>query len=110
MCTLPSAGAASPELADQVVTTWKEAAQNAQIELSGFDATAPLADRLAWAASQGLDIAAVLTRFSWKEGSSTTAQALDCVRFAAAKKIYVPPEYVCVDEAITGRKTHRDGL
>jgi DNA invertase Pin-like site-specific DNA recombinase len=110
MNTIPTAGAASNELVSQLITTWGEAAKNAGIELIGFDPSAPLEDRLSWARTSGLSVGAVLTRFSSKESSSTTAQAVDCVRFAPSKGIYVPPEYVCVDEAVTGRKMRRVGL
>ncbi len=110
MNTIPTAGAASNELAAQLITTWMEAAKNAGIELIGFDPSLPLEDRLSWARTSGLSVGAVLTRFSSKESSSTTAQAVDCVRFAPSKGIYVPPEYVCVDEAVTGRKMRRVGL
>lgn len=110
MSSLPTAGAASNELAALLITTWMEAAKNAGIDLSGFDPAAPLADRLSWAAKFGMPIGSVLTRYSSKESSSTTAQAVDCVRFAPSKKIYVPPEYVSIDEGITGRKFRRVGL
>src|SRR5262249_18047750 len=41
---------------------------------------------------------------------STTAQVRDNATYAANHKIYVPPEFVCVDEGVSGRKARRDGL
>ena len=51
-----------------------------------------------------------MSRFSSKLQHSTSGQVRDCTEFAATHKIYIPPEYVCVDEGITGRKSRRDGL
>ncbi|NLF71023.1 MAG: recombinase family protein [Candidatus Anammoximicrobium sp.] len=107
---LPTAGSASPDLVQLVQQTWSEIAARAGIDVMGFDPAASLVDRLAWAQSKGLDIGAVLSRFSSKLQHSTTAQVLDCVSFAANHGIYVPPEFVCVDEGVSGRKSRRDGL
>jgi DNA invertase Pin-like site-specific DNA recombinase len=89
---------------------WVEAATRAGLDLSGFDPAAPLADRVEWAQTRGLGIAAVLSRFSSKMQHSTSSQVEECVTFAAWHEIYPPPEYVCVDEAVSGRKARRDGL
>ena len=41
---------------------------------------------------------------------STQAQVEDEIEFAAWHEIYVRPEFICVDEAVSGRKMWRDGL
>lgn len=107
---LPDAGAADAELARLVHDVWIEAATKAGLDLTGFEPDAPLAQRLAWAESRRLDIGAVLSRYSSKLQHSTTGQVRDCIQFAAANHTYVPPELVCVDEAVSGRKGRRDGL
>jgi site-specific DNA recombinase len=107
---LPDAGAANAEIARLCQETWTEAAAKAGISLVGFDPAAPLAERIAWALVQGLDIGAILSRFSSKMQHSTPGQVCDCTEFAAWHGIYVPPEFVCVDEAVSGRKSRRDGL
>jgi hypothetical protein len=89
---------------------WAEAAARAGIDLSGFDPESSLVARLAWAAAKGLEVGAALSRYSSKLQHSTAAQVEACVRFAAAHRIYIPPEYVCVDEAVTGRKARREAL
>lgn len=107
---LSSAGAASAEVCQKAHEHWIQLAREAGINLHGFDPQAPLAVRLAWARSQGLTIAAILARFSSKVQHSTMAQVLDNMEFAARHRMYVPPEFICVDEAVSGRKSHRDGL
>src|SRR5262245_56237583 len=108
MTTLPSEGAAGEGLQRQAHLTWVEAAGKAGVDLRGFRPDAPLAERLAWARGQGLEIAAVLSRFSTKLQHSTQTQVQENVEFAAWHRMYPPPEYVCVDEAVSGRKTRRD--
>lgn len=53
---LPDAGAASQELAREVHEWWQEAAEKTDIDLSGFDPTASLDERVAWALGQGLEL------------------------------------------------------
>ena len=107
---LPEAGSASPEIAKLAVVTWIDAAAKAGIDLTNFRPDAPLAARLAWAQGNGLEIGTTLSRFSSKLQHSTPAQVHDNVQFAANHKTYVPPEFVCVDEATTGSKLRRDGF
>jgi DNA invertase Pin-like site-specific DNA recombinase len=108
--SLSGAGAATEALASRAHQLWTEAAGRAGLDLSGFDPAAPLADRVAWARARGLGIAAVLSRFSSKLQHSTAAQIEDCITFAAWHRLYTPPEYLCVDEAVSGRKARREGL
>jgi hypothetical protein len=107
---LSTAGAATDALARQAHQRWMEAATRAGLDLSGFDPDAPLADRIAWAQARGLGIAAVLSRYSSKMQHSTASQVEECVSFAAWHQIYAPPEYFCIDEAVSGRKARREGL
>ena len=107
---LPPAGAANPELMASANLEWVEEARKHGIDLSAFDPTASLEDRIAWALSLGLVIGCVLSRFSTKMQHSTTEQVQADIRFAAANKIYVPSEFISVDEGVSGRKSRRDGL
>lgn len=107
---IPEAGSADAELQALVHSVWIETAESRKLDLIGFDLHAALADRLAWAKSHGFEIGGVLSRFSSKLQHSTTAQVRDNVQYAANHRIYVPPEFVCVDEAVSGRKARRDGL
>lgn len=107
---LPPAGAANPELMVSAHLEWAEEARKHGIDLSAFDTTASLEERIAWALSLDLVIGCVLSRFSTKMQHSTTEQVQADIQFAAANKIYVPPEFISVDEGVSGRKSRRDGL
>jgi DNA invertase Pin-like site-specific DNA recombinase len=107
---IPIQGAASAELAQHMHTLWQQAATRAGIDLSGFSPDAPLDQCLAWARSAGLDIACGYTRFSTKSQDSTTDQARTLVEGAAIRRIYLPPEYLCIDEGRKGRKKSRPGI
>ncbi len=107
---LPDAGAANQELARDIHEWWQEAAEKTDIDLSGFDPAAPLAERIAWALRQGLDIGTIYSRFSSKRQHSTSDQVRTSVQHAATKGIYCPPEFVCVDEAQRGYRARREGL
>lgn len=107
---IPTEGSAKPEVQQIVAAKWLEAAKAAGVKIIGFDLTAALAERVAWAMSQGLLIGCILARFSSKLQHSTTAQAIECAEYAARHGIYIPPEFLCVDEATSGRKVRRDGL
>src|SRR5205807_303820 len=104
---LPAAGAASAELRRRVHEWWVAAAQRAGLPTDRFRADAHVAERITLAAELGLVIAAVLSRFSSKLQHSTDDQVRECVEWAARNGLYVPPELVCVDEAVSGRKTDR---
>jgi DNA invertase Pin-like site-specific DNA recombinase len=107
---LPIAGSLCPELVQGVQRAWAEQAARSGVNLTGYDSASSLANRIAWAQAIGLVIGAVLSRFSSKLQHSTECQVLDCVKYAASHGIYVPAEYVCVDEGVSGRKVRRDGL
>lgn len=107
---LPVAGAASPELYRLAHKVWAEAAQRANVDMAGWCDAGSLDERLAWAHARGLLIGGGLSRYSSKLQHSTTAQVEDCLKFAGQHGIYVPPEFICVDEGVSGRKVRRDGL
>lgn len=110
MNDLMQAGSANVEMIAVIIEVWTAAAATKGINLSGFDPTKTLEERLLWARSVGLEIGAALSRFSTKLQCSTEAQIREILLFAASNGIYVPPEFVCVDEAVSGRKSRRDGL
>jgi site-specific DNA recombinase len=107
---LPDAGAASHEQRCQANTAWLKAALLAGVDTANYPVSGSLADRLTWAKTQNLEIGLVLSRYSSKLGHSTSAQIIECVQGAAARRIFIPAEYLCVDEGVTGRKSRRDGL
>jgi DNA invertase Pin-like site-specific DNA recombinase len=110
MTTFPSQGSAGDDLSRQAHQWWLEAAAKSGIELTGFDPDAPLAQRVAWALQAGLLIAAVYCRYSSKNQHSTHDQVRANVTYAGQHGMYVPPEFLCVDEAVKGRRVRRDGL
>jgi DNA invertase Pin-like site-specific DNA recombinase len=107
---LPEAGAAGPEQRRQAAAEWLKAAFAAGIDTASFPTNGSLTERVAWAKAQELEVGSVLSRYSSKLGHSTSAQIAECMQGAATRRIYVPPEYICVDEGVTGRKSRRDGL
>jgi site-specific DNA recombinase len=107
---IPEAGSANADLQALIDSVWIEATLNRQLDLTGFDPSTPLSERLAWALAHKFEIGGILSRFSSKLQHSTEAQVRDSVQYAASHSIYVPPEFVCVDEAVSGRKARRDGL
>lgn len=107
---LPTAGAAGPDLMAKAASIWVTAAQRAGINVDGLSITAPIGARLAWAATQSLAIGAVNSRYSTDMQHSTLDQVRSNLEWAAANQVYVPPELICVDEAIKGRKDDRPGL
>ncbi|QDU94470.1 recombinase family protein [Lignipirellula cremea] len=107
---LPEAGEVTPDLARQAQACWAEAARQQGIDLTDFDPSASLEQRLFWAKQHGLEIGCLLARHSTKLQHSTGDQVRDNCQAAAARRIYTPSEYICVDEAVSGRKQRRDGL
>ncbi len=107
---IPEAGSANAEIRALVHSVWIETLQSRTLDVTGFDPNSALSDRLAWATAHGFLIGGVLSRFSSKLQQSTSAQVRENVVFAGSHRIYVPPEFVCVDEAVSGRKSRRDGL
>ncbi len=103
-------GAASAEQQAEALDIWLTAAKQSGIDVSQFPTDGTAEERLLWAKRSGLEIAMCLARFSSQLQHSTSAQIRACVEDAARRRMYLPPEYVCVDEAVSGRKTRRDGL
>lgn len=103
-------GGANDQLASMAHQWWIAMAARAGIDLTGFDPRAPLAERIAWAIQAGLEIAVVLSRFSFKLQHSTEAQVQHNMEYAGGHMMYVPPEFICVDEAKKGRQVRRHGL
>jgi len=107
---LQEAGGVDDELAREIHEWWMAAAEGPNIDLKDFNPAAPLPKRIAWAHRNNLEIGTVYTRYSTRFQDSTADQTKTNVEHAASKKIYCPPEYVCIDEAQRGCKTRRDGL
>lgn len=107
---IPIEGSVSVEIAENMHRWWTESATAAGVDLTGFDPQAPLASRIAWARQRNLLIGGALARFSTKLQHSTDAQLQQNVEWGARNGCYVVPEYTCVDEATSGRKSDRVGL
>ena len=104
------AGAVDEALTRKAHQWWQEAAALCRPDLSGFDRAADFDDRVAWAATCGLEIGTVYSRFSTKLQHSTDDQVRECVQWAARNGIYVPPELISVDEGVKGKRLRRAGL
>jgi site-specific DNA recombinase len=107
---LPIEGSVSVELATRIHEVWIEEASTHGIDVASLVAGRSLGERIAWARSHDLQIGGPLSRYSSKLQHSTQAQLMDCVIFAARNRIYVPPEFACIDEGVSGRKVRRHGL
>ena len=107
---LSDAGGINPHLARKVHRWWREATKKHNVNLEGFHPEAPFDQRIAWALQCGLLIGLIYARFSSKRQHSTEDQIRECVIWAAMHGIYIPPELICVDEAIKGKRVRRDGL
>ena len=107
---IPKQGEVSADLFQSIHDWWEDAGISVGLNLVGFDKNATLEKRIAWAIANGLSIGVVYSRYSTKRQDSTSDQVRTCVQAAVGKKIYCPPEYVCVDEGISGRSSQRDGL
>jgi DNA invertase Pin-like site-specific DNA recombinase len=110
MTELSLNGAADAEVRELAHREWLEAARRGGLELAKFDPDAKLEERIAWALGAGLVVAVLYARFSTKHQNSTADQVRACVVYAASHGMYVPPELICADEGVKGRKIRRDGL
>ena len=77
--SLPEAGSIAESLVSEVHAWWLAAAQAAGCDVAGFDPSASLSDRIAWALKHGFEIGTIYTRFSSKRQHSTADQAQSCV-------------------------------
>lgn len=107
---LCDAGAAHLELAKKVHEWWQSAAIKNNVNLEGFDPDAAYGDRIAWALQAQLLVATIYSRYSSKLQHSTDDQVRECIEWAAQHGIYVPPELICIDEAVKGKSVRREGL
>ncbi|MCG6157270.1 recombinase family protein [Rubinisphaera margarita] len=89
---------------------WMHAASAGGEPPEGFNPHASFGDRCKWAIEAGYEIGTNYVRFSTQMQHSTEDQIRECMVWAANNKIYVPPELICTDEAVSGRKTARAGL
>ena len=108
--TIPSKGAVNAELAEKAVKWWMDAAMDCNVDLSGFDPKSTLEERTAWALENAFDVGGDYARYSTKMQKSTEDQVREDVQWAAKNRIYVPPEYISVDEGVKGMRIRRDGL
>ena len=104
-----SAGAATEELCRKAHELWFEEVTKLDVTRSRMDLAASLADRISQAKSMGLLTAAVLSHFA-DYRHRPELQVQQCVIYAAQHEIYVPPEFICVDEATGFHTSTRDGL
>ncbi len=107
---ISSVGAATDKLTSEVVKWWSEMFAFCNFVLTGFDPEASLEKRLDWAIARGYEIGTIYSRFSTKLQHSTDDQVRECIQWAAKNRIYVPPEFISVDEGVKGKRTQRAGL
>ncbi|MCX7387492.1 MAG: recombinase family protein [Planctomycetales bacterium] len=107
---LCDAGAANLELVTKAHGWWHSAAIKNNVNLEGFDPDAAYGDRIAWALQAQLLVATIYSRYSSKLQHSTDDQVRECIEWAARHGIYVPPELICIDEAVKGKSVRREGL
>lgn len=82
---------------------WRQAARhNKTINLTDFDPSAPLSNRINWARGKGLLIGSVFTRRSVAPSKSLAFSVRRCLAAAVAHAIYVPPEWVFVAATSNG--------
>ncbi len=110
MVNLPDAGSAKPALQFEVHQHWIETARANKVDLTEFNPEAPFEERVAWAQRHGLLIATPYSRYSTKLQSSTADQLKACAAYAAQHGMYAPPELLCCDEGVRGKKVQREGL
>ncbi|EAQ80665.1 recombinase family protein [Blastopirellula marina] len=107
---IPSEGAASVQLSRYAVKCWSEQAAIFDFDLTWFDPETPMETRVDLAISKGYEIGTIYSRFSTKLQHSTDDQVRECIQWAAKYRIYVPPEFISIDEGVKGKKVQRDGL
>lgn len=107
---LPSMGAASENLTRKVAQLWSEMAAMHNLDLSGFNPEATLETRISWATVHGYEIGTIYSRFSTKLQHSTDDQVRENIQWAAKNRIYIPPEFISVDEGVKGKRMQRAGL
>lgn len=107
---ISSAGEASDQLTQKSVKWWSEMMAICNSVLLGFDPNATLEERIVWAKTLGYEIGTIYSRFSTKLQHSTDDQVRECIQWAAKNRIYVPPEFISVDEGVKGKQTQRAGL
>jgi len=108
--TTPNPGGPNPHQQHLARTTWAQAVKKFGLDDSCIDHNAPLRTRLTQAIKAGLPIGVIYTRFSTKKQGSTDDQLRACVETAAANGVYVDPELIAIDEAVSGRKSQRLGF
>ena len=89
---------------------WLMAAEQHQIDVSGFEPQSSLDERIAWARSRNLSIGCVLARTANRQAATIDQQVLDCAAHAAKHLIYVPGEFVGCDVRRGQGRPSRDGL
>ncbi|MEZ6093468.1 MAG: recombinase family protein [Pirellulaceae bacterium] len=107
---IPGVGAANKDLCQRATKWWSETAAQHNIKLTGFDPKATLKERIDWAIALGLVIGMIYSRFSTKMQKSTDDQVRENIQWAARNGIYVPPEFISVDEGVKGKRTRRVGF
>lgn len=106
----PSTDCPTPEITCRAEQAWHDAAAAAGADLSGLEAAASLKERLAWAIAHGFECGIGYWRSTSHQSRMTLDPILELIEFAARHKIYMPPEHLCIDEAIGRRASYPAGL
>lgn len=107
---IPEAGKATSSLAEKARDWWLEGARAARFDLTGFDPEASLEERLKWCSQMSMDVALAYLRYSTKTQHSDEDQLRSICFFAGQNGLYLPPEFVCADIGVSGRRNRRNGL
>ncbi|WP_430454371.1 recombinase family protein [Rhodopirellula europaea] len=108
--SISSIGSADEALRRSACKWWSEMAAMQKLDLTGFQSHTSLEERTAWAMTNEYDIGTIYSRFSTKLQHSTDDQVRENIQWAAKNRIYVPPEFISVDEGVKGKRTRRAGL
>ncbi|WP_013630393.1 recombinase family protein [Rubinisphaera brasiliensis] len=98
------------DLSRKVHAWWLDAAVGTDLDTKSFNENETYNERRNWALQAGLSIGTVYTRYSSKMQHSIEDQIRECVIWAARNRIYIPPELICADRAVSGKKLRRPGL
>lgn len=107
---IPIMGSASEAIIRNAHQWWADMATNQNIDMTGFNSDASLEARISWALKNSLEIGTIYSRFSTKLQHSTDDQVRENIQWASKNRIYVPPEFISVDEGAKGKSVRRVGL
>jgi hypothetical protein len=107
---ITDAGGPGVDLARKAIEHFQEVATQAGIDFTGFNPDAPLHEQIKWAEERGLTIGTTYVRSSSKIQHSSKDQLRQNIYATVRSGIFVPPQFICLDEAKKGHGRRRVGL